>query len=110
MAWDAFRDTHYRPNLVVMLLPVGLEPADGLLACERIVRMLEPAGDYALRCERQSIRVAFEIPRDAMQFGKAARAKQIKPEPEWAVTLVGRLAHVGKGRARQLVSRRRFDA
>jgi hypothetical protein len=98
MEWGAFCDTHYRPSLVVMFLPIGLEPADGLLACERIVQLIRPTGDYALKPGRQCVRVAFEVLRDAKRFGRAAQARQSRPEPEWEVTLAGRLVHESKAR------------
>lgn len=91
MEWGAFRDAHYRPGAVVLFLPMGIEPEDGERACERLARAVKPAGDYSLKRERGSVRIAFELEGDARRFARAAGARQTRREPEWALTLVGRL-------------------
>lgn len=97
MEWSAFRDAHYRPGAVVLFLAMGVEPEDGERACERLAEALRPAGDYAVKREGgSSVRIAFELERDARRFGRAAGAHRIRREPEWALTLVGRLDLAGR--------------
>jgi hypothetical protein len=104
--WEAFLDTHYRPRAVVLFLSMGIEPEAGELACEHLATALKPAGDYALKRERGHVRVAFELERDARRFGRATGAHQIRQEPEWALTLVGRLDRASKARGAAAATRR----
>lgn len=91
MEWGAFRDAHYRPSQVVLFLPIGMKAEDGEGACEVLAGRLRPAGDHAMKREGGRVRVAFELERDARRFARAAGARQTLPEPEWELTLVGRL-------------------
>lgn len=99
MEWEAFRDAHYRPSLVVIRCPRGIGPEDGRAACEALARSLELIGDYALKVDARCVRVAFETIQDARRFGAALGTKQGKPEPEWALTLVGTLGRTTRMRS-----------
>lgn len=115
MEWGAFLEAHYRPGAVVLFLSMGIEPEAGERACEQLATALKPAGDYAVTRERGSVRIAFEFERDTRQFGRAAGAHQIRREPEWSLTLVGRLDRASRTRraavaTRRSTARRRGDA
>jgi hypothetical protein len=99
MEWEAFRDAHYRPSLMVVRCPRGIGSEDGKTACEELAASLELIGDYALKVEAQCIRIAFETVQDAQRFGEALGAKPSKPEPEWALALIGRLSRTTRTRS-----------
>jgi hypothetical protein len=104
-----FLRAHYRPHLLV----IDLETPSGSLRGKRLfafvhelVRRMETNADYALCCEGQEVKVAFESDLDAKTLGKLLMARVVERGGEdWAsksiCDLNWKLKTVRRSRGRQ---------
>ena len=86
--WADFVQAHYRPHLLVVDLGTPAKGPRGRKLIDllgQLTASLQTTADYAVCCEGQEVKVAFESDLDAKTLGKllAARVVEIGGE-DWA--------------------------
>jgi len=79
--WPDFLEAHYRPHLLVVDLGTASTGTHGrrlVRLLSRLVDSLGTSGDYAVSCDGQEARVAFESDVDARTLGKLLAAREIE--------------------------------
>lgn len=86
--WSDFLQAHYRPHLLIVDLGTSSTGAHGrrlVRLLSRIVASLQTSADYAVWCDGQEARVAFESDLDAASLRELLMARVIQQGGEdWA--------------------------
>ena len=107
--WTVFLQAHYRPHLLVVDLGApskGFRGKRVLALLGQLARSLQTSADYAVCCDGEEIKVAFESDLDARILGKLLMARTVDQKgQDWASKAVcnlnSRLKTVRRPKGRQ---------